>query len=630
MIVTCLSRAQEQWGNVRNCSELNSADDDFAPVWNPVQNLLHFNSNKSGRSLFYIASQNSRTSFSTPAVLNDVLNAKRGNQSYLTIASKGEAYFSAFRLGERRSYLAIFRSFVNGSVWNPPSLVEGLSSESFSSHPTISRNGSVLVFSSDREGGFGETDLWIARKQTDGNWSQPLNLGDAVNSSGNEITPFLAGEDSLYFASDGWGGKGGYEIFLSVKIGGLWQPPVPLSEINSEYDDSDFALIDGETALFASNRTGGAGKLDLYQTQYKAAIEQNQPLEIMLSTLVPNIIVQEQQGGKGFPIIPVLYFTQNSDKLPLQFNYPKTSLFSEGTLTSDADSLYVRTLDILGSRMKLDTTSTLTVVGWADKSTKSETIELAGRRTETVKKYLVERWNIADSRVVIHAVESSDTTSARTKGQYARVDLQTDSPKLLAPIIPRQGAIKITPSQLELGVDARPRSLLKSWQCFVAGKSIASSKNDKLPAQFSIQSDEFRSFCNSDSIELTLKATDTLGDIAAIRTVVLPVQHIRTKTHSLEASNYLLPVIQPMLTVSMVENIVRSNGITAIILQPYGGDAGGKLSPQCRIAIEEIKSRAEKLNLSVKVIPRKEKELPTMIEQFAPLYLGIATERREP
>ncbi len=620
--------AQEQWGNVRNCRELNSASDDFAPVWNPVQQLLCFNSDRSGRSVFYIASQNSRTSFSAPAVLNDVLNAKRGNQSYLTITPKGEAYFSAFKLGEQRSFLSIFRSSINGSLWNPPMLVEELADESFTSHPTISRNGLTLVFSSDRISGIGETDLWITRKQTDGNWSQPLNIGETINSSGNEITPFLAGEDSLYFASDGWGGKGGYEIFLSIKVGGLWQPPIPLSEINSEYDDSDFALLDDENALFASNKTGGSGKLDIYQTQRKPATESNQTLEVKLSTIVPNIIVQEREDGKGLPVIPVLYFAQNSDVLHPRFKKGKTSQFSEEDITLDSDSMYALTLDVIGSRMKQDTSAILIVVGWADKSTHLETIELAGRRSETIKKYLTEQWNVAENRIVIHASETVDTTVLKVKGQYTRVDLQSDSPGLFAPVIPRHGTLKITPSQLEFSVDARPRNLLKTWQCFVGGKVIAISKNDKLPTQFTIQSKDLHSSYSSDSLEITLRATDTTGN-PAVRTIVLPVQHIRTKSNTFTGSDYLLPVFQPMFAAAMVENITRNRGVGAIILQPYT-DASGKLNPLCRAAIEEIKSRAIKQNLSVKVVPRKDKELPVLIEQFAPLYLSIAIERREP
>ena len=620
--------SQELWGNLRNCQELNTASDEFAPVWNPIQQLLNFNSERSGRSVFYIASQNSRSSFSTPAALNDVLNAKRGNQSYLTISSNGEAYFSMFRLGEQRSYLSIFRTAVKGSLWNPPTPVEELRDESFAAHPAISRSGSTLIFSSDRTGGIGETDLWVSRKQTDGNWSQPLNIGDAINSSGNEITPFLAGEDSLFFASDGWGGKGGFEIFLSVKIAGLWQPPIPLSELNSEFDDSDFTLFDNENAFFASNRTGGAGKLDIYQAQRKSISEPNQTLEITLSTLVPNIIVKEQQGGKIFPIIPVLYFARNSDQIQSQFKSDRTSQFSESTLTADDDSVYTRTLDIIGSRMKMDSSSSLTVIGWADKSTKTETIELAGRRAESVKKYFVERWNINETRVVIHASEPTDTAVSGIKGQYARVDLQPDSPDVLSPFIPRQGSIKITPSQLELGVDARPRALMKSWNCFVSSKVIASSKDRKLPVQFTIPTKELSPFTTSDSLEFALHALDTLGN-SSIRTLVLPVQHIKTKTNSSVSSDYLLPIIQPNIAASLFEIIARSGTVTTFTLQPFV-DASGKLNPLCRSAIEEIKIRATRLNLSVKVVPKKEKDLPSSIAQFAPLYLSIVIERQEP
>jgi hypothetical protein len=197
LLSSCGITAQAQWGSPRNCRELNSVTDDFAPVWNTSQHLLYMNSERTGRSLFYIASRNSPTQFSPPAILESPLNAKRGNQSYLTVSATGSAYLSCFTLGDDRPYLSIFHSEQVGSVWKQPAPVEELADESFGAHPTVSKDGLTLIFASNREGGSGGIDLWITRKQNDGKWSQPLNLGESINSTGNEITPFLIG-DSLY------------------------------------------------------------------------------------------------------------------------------------------------------------------------------------------------------------------------------------------------------------------------------------------------------------------------------------------------------------------------------------------------------------------------------------------------
>ena len=146
--------------------------------------------------------------------------------------------------------------------------------------------------------------------------------------------------------------------------------------------------------------------------------------------------------------------------------------------------------------------------------------------------------------------------------------------------------------------------------------------------QFTIPTKELSPFTTSDSLEFALHALDTLGN-SSIRTLVLPVQHIKTKTNSSVSSDYLLPIIQPNIAASLFEIIARSGTVTTFTLQPFV-DASGKLNPLCRSAIEEIKIRATRLNLSVKVVPKKEKDLPSSIAQFAPLYLSIVIERQEP
>ena len=96
-----------------------------------------------------------------------------------------------------------------------------------------------------------------------------MHLGDLLNSAENEITPFLAGDDTLYFASNGFGGKGGYDVYVTIKVSGEWQPPVPVESINTSYNESDFVVLPGAAAVFASDRPGGKGGLDLYSVSKK-------------------------------------------------------------------------------------------------------------------------------------------------------------------------------------------------------------------------------------------------------------------------------------------------------------------------------------------------------------------------
>lgn len=139
-------------------------------------------------------------------------------------------------------------------------------------HPALSSDGRRLYFSSNRPGGYGGMDLWMS--EWDGSqWSEPVNLGPAVNSAGNEIFPFVDLEERLFFASDSLPGRmGGLDVFAAVlDASEQWELLGPLpAPINTPHDD--FSLVVGKdftTGYFASNRPGGAGADDLYRFKYE-------------------------------------------------------------------------------------------------------------------------------------------------------------------------------------------------------------------------------------------------------------------------------------------------------------------------------------------------------------------------
>lgn len=133
-------------------------------------------------------------------------------------------------------------------------------------HPTISADGKRLYFSSDMPGGLGGTDLYVSYFENE-SWTAPLNLGPDVNTEGNEMFPYLSDTHTLYFASNGWDGLGGLDIFKSEILDESYTPPYNLGyPINSAKDD--FALIvnsAGNIGYFSSRRPEGAGDDDIYK-----------------------------------------------------------------------------------------------------------------------------------------------------------------------------------------------------------------------------------------------------------------------------------------------------------------------------------------------------------------------------
>ncbi len=253
--------AQSHWTHVGSLESINSTGDDFAPAWNPYDSSIVFYSTRSGKSHCY----QTDARFSSVREFTQIV-PRTAQSSYLSMSRNGEAVFSSFRQLDRQPVLNISASHRTNGVWSEADFVEALKSDNFSAHSSISPSGLTLVFSSEREGSVGGTDLWICTK-SGSDWNTPMNIGEHINSNLNEITPFLQSDDTLFFASNGLGGSGGYDLFFCVRVAGEWQPPVPLSDINTAFDESDCCVLPNGEMLFSSNRPGSKGGLDLYRAR---------------------------------------------------------------------------------------------------------------------------------------------------------------------------------------------------------------------------------------------------------------------------------------------------------------------------------------------------------------------------
>lgn len=131
--------------------------------------------------------------------------------------------------------------------------------------PSISTDGNTIYFASDMDGGFGGFDIYSITREDD-SWSLPYNLGKEINTTGNEITPFISGA-SLYFASDYRAGLGGFDCFKTERVRkNEWKNVVHLGTgVNSPSDDYGLIFdIKKNIGYFVSNREGGKGKEDIY------------------------------------------------------------------------------------------------------------------------------------------------------------------------------------------------------------------------------------------------------------------------------------------------------------------------------------------------------------------------------
>ncbi len=163
--------------------------------------------------------------------------------------------------------------------WSKPVELPFNSDEYSVGHPAISKDGNTLYFASDMPGGQGGVDIYKSTWNND-QWGAPINMGNEINTEGNELFPTLFADKDLYFASNGHGGLGGLDIFVSdvskqsVKVNNVGSP------INGPLDDFGLVMLsDGQSGFFSSNREGSGNKDDIYSFTANGALVQNYLVE---------------------------------------------------------------------------------------------------------------------------------------------------------------------------------------------------------------------------------------------------------------------------------------------------------------------------------------------------------------
>lgn len=265
--------------------EINSSNSDFGPFWS--NGTLFFASDRALESVI-----KRRTARDHKPYLNVFKSVKQGQTfsrpeplfpKLKSIFHDGPLCFNADGTEiflTRNTFHSVFKQKGNDNYnrlmivhfsrneegkWDSPTELPINDPESSTGHPFLTQEGTRLWFTSNREGGFGGSDIWYADRSSDG-WHNPVNAGKQINTEGNEMFPFEDNNGILYFSSDGHLGMGGLDLFMAKNIDGKYVTRNMGHPINSGKDDfSIYVNDDGKTGFFASNRPGGQGDDDLYR-----------------------------------------------------------------------------------------------------------------------------------------------------------------------------------------------------------------------------------------------------------------------------------------------------------------------------------------------------------------------------
>jgi outer membrane protein OmpA-like peptidoglycan-associated protein len=172
--------------------------------------------------------------------------------------------------------LQIWFSSFTDNKWSQPTPFSLNNSAYSVGQPFLTSDGKTMYFICNMPGGFGGADIYKVKKTDNGEWEKPENLGNKINTEGDEVFPFLSeSSETLYFSSNGHCGLGDLDIFSS-KINGSDYGQVNNEgfPLNTQYDD--FALIMDSTSnkgYFSSNRIGGSGDDDIYSISVLKILE---------------------------------------------------------------------------------------------------------------------------------------------------------------------------------------------------------------------------------------------------------------------------------------------------------------------------------------------------------------------
>ncbi|MBC8085262.1 MAG: PD40 domain-containing protein [Hymenobacter sp.] len=241
--------------------------------------------------------------------LEPIFNTETEHEASATYTPDGKTMvFARSNDGSKKGLLSVdlYISYFKNGAWEEPVLanINDRTTDDFA--PAFAPDGQTLYFTSSRRGGLGGNDLYKATLGPNGRFSPAENLGDQVNTPGNDNFPAVAPDNTLYFSSDGQPGLGKLDIFMIAqgKAVNLGAP------VNSAGDDFAPYFTGKDVGVFSSNRAGGKGSDDLYMFRKKA-------LKLVTFLADGTLVERNDKTGATLPVSgeTVLLLGKNGQKL---------------------------------------------------------------------------------------------------------------------------------------------------------------------------------------------------------------------------------------------------------------------------------------------------------------------------
>jgi len=187
-----------------------------------------------------------------------------GHDAVMSISHDGQKLYIYRNVGLGNG--DIFVSHLKGTQWSDPEKVKGINSTFWEGSICFTPDEKYLYFSSERPGGVGGRDIWVAERLADGSYGKVTNASIAINTPYDEDAPFITADGKkLFFSSTGHNSTGGYDVFRSDMKGGKWTTPYNIGKpVNTNEDDKYYWVsADGERGYYSSERKGGQGSQDI-------------------------------------------------------------------------------------------------------------------------------------------------------------------------------------------------------------------------------------------------------------------------------------------------------------------------------------------------------------------------------
>lgn len=272
--------------SIENLGDIvNSPDEDYAPVVSSDQSTMYFTSrrkggtgiNKDNDNEFFediFVSYSKEGKWSAPQNIGTVVNTEL-HESAIGLSPDGKQLYIYIDNNKHKGDI-FYSKLDKAGAWSVPSPMDNtINTEFIENAITFTADGKTIYFSSNKPGGKGGMDLYTSTLDKNSKWTLPVNLGDVINTEHDDEAPFIASDGvSLYFASKGHEGMGGYDIFKSVldTVTKQWSVPANMQyPINSTDDDIYFSISnDGKNAYFSSVKANGVGDVDIFKISIDA------------------------------------------------------------------------------------------------------------------------------------------------------------------------------------------------------------------------------------------------------------------------------------------------------------------------------------------------------------------------